>query len=638
MALIGARRALVGGKGIVRPFVADGATSPIYSSPTAWHGVYHAGTNKTWYCYEGVAGGVRVTRVVVFDHATEKFGNTYRVVAHNLKDDSHSNGGSLEYDDHDNWHLTFGPHNTSDNGNPTGQVFHYSTLNANDPSVWVPQLPVSLVTEYPTQTQVGSTDYLFKRSITGSDFDMACIPGATSASGVITWGAEQIIVDPGVDRFFWSSPRKRNGTEIHFLGQIGDASDTYRKNVYYLIFDTVTKSISNFDKSHSTVIGSQPIDATDLDSFYRLVASNGNNGSRQCIALDWDNAGNPHILYADDPALNVYHIANFGSGWTTKVQLGALPGNNSGGNIMPADDGGMDALWVEGAGFVDGGDLYRAHRAVGSSGGFATKNLLQKASGFSISRIGTVRDSVSAFRAAYFEITQDDADTTTGFGTMRGWTYPPLSRAITIGAPTVMLSPLWRSYGLSNITYSNGNLTATKTSGSFASAIANLGVLKTQNGYFEVLCVNDATPGSDNIGAGVASYLYESAHFVGFSGRSIAIYNTGHVFAGGSQVAAYGSFTTGDVIGVAIRSDVNKIWFRKNGGNWNNDPANNPVTNVGGLTMTSIISPDFGPPFFNEMLPAVNIDDANSSFTLRPTAASWSFIPPAGFSAPGSAS
>jgi len=49
----------------------------------------------------------------------------------------------------------------------------------------------------------------------------------------------------------------------------------------------------------------------------------------------------------------------------------------------------------------------------------------------------------------------------------------------------------------------------------------------------------------------------------------------------GSPSESYGgvfpALASGDVIGMAINTTTGKVWFRVNGGNWNNDPVQSPV-------------------------------------------------------------
>lgn len=41
-----------------------------------------------------------------------------------------------------------------------------------------------------------------------------------------------------------------------------------------------------------------------------------------------------------------------------------------------------------------------------------------------------------------------------------------------------------------------------------------------------------------------------------------------------------------DIWGVAVDMGNNAIWFRLNGGNWNNNVSDNPATNTGGISIS----------------------------------------------------
>jgi hypothetical protein len=44
----------------------------------------------------------------------------------------------------------------------------------------------------------------------------------------------------------------------------------------------------------------------------------------------------------------------------------------------------------------------------------------------------------------------------------------------------------------------------------------------------------------------------------------------------------------GNILGVATDLVHGQIWFRVNGGNWNNSPTANPTTNVGGFSISAV--------------------------------------------------
>lgn len=102
--------------------------------------------------------------------------------------------------------------------------------------------------------------------------------------------------------------------------------------------------------------------------------------------------------------------------------------------------------------------------------------------------------------------------------------------------------------------------------------------------YFEVT-VNAASV-IGNVGVGVDNNV-ESLN--GAAGQSGSICWTGngsvnYNSTSGAYTAA--SFTVGDVLGVAVDLVNMAIWFRDNGGNWNNSGSANPATNTEKLSNT----------------------------------------------------
>lgn len=85
----------------------------------------------------------------------------------------------------------------------------------------------------------------------------------------------------------------------------------------------------------------------------------------------------------------------------------------------------------------------------------------------------------------------------------------------------------------------------------------------------------------------VTSNPYAGLMCIG-TGGWIAYEANGKIFQNGSQVGSTGTaLTNGSVLCVAVNINSGLIWFRVNNGNWNNNSANNPATNVGGITLAS---------------------------------------------------
>lgn len=90
-------------------------------------------------------------------------------------------------------------------------------------------------------------------------------------------------------------------------------------------------------------------------------------------------------------------------------------------------------------------------------------------------------------------------------------------------------------------------------------------------------------------------------------------------------VAGY-MFTPGHVCCMATDLDNQRMWFRIDNGNWNNDPTANPATNVGGVDISAATG-GF------EVKPVVACVDNNIHGTANFGGAAFAFTVPAGFTA-----
>jgi hypothetical protein len=69
---------------------------------------------------------------------------------------------------------------------------------------------------------------------------------------------------------------------------------------------------------------------------------------------------------------------------------------------------------------------------------------------------------------------------------------------------------------------------------------------------------------------------------------SVMYLPAGTVRNNGATLATIQAYAAGNRIGVAISPRNRLIWFRTNGGNWNNNALNDPVTLVGGIDISGI--------------------------------------------------
>jgi len=144
--------------------------------------------------------------------------------------------------------------------------------------------------------------------------------------------------------------------------------------------------------------------------------------------------------------------------------------------------------------------------------------------------------------------------------------------------------------------------------------------------YYEVrfdTAANFSDYGFGNSAAGLAGYPGQNTNSVG-------VVSNGEVFRNGSLGLLMSSFTTGDVVCLALDIANFKFWVRKNGGAWNNlqGGTQDPATNQGGQALASA------------MTGAIFCMGGTSNTATRQTgrwaAADFSYSPPSGFLAWGS--
>ena len=135
-------------------------------------------------------------------------------------------------------------------------------------------------------------------------------------------------------------------------------------------------------------------------------------------------------------------------------------------------------------------------------------------------------------------------------------------------------------------TFSNGNNTIISRNTGYSYNTSTVGV---NTGKFYWECKWSATPtgSGSQLGIGIAKRPTASTtDFLGSNLYSYAYFGGGAIFHNDSQVIAYNSYAIGDIIGIALDMDNNRLYFSKNGVFQNSsDPAN-------GTNPISILAPD----------------------------------------------
>jgi len=174
------------------------------------------------------------------------------------------------------------------------------------------------------------------------------------------------------------------------------------------------------------------------------------------------------------------------------------------------------------------------------------------------------------------------------------------------------------------IALSGGNLTATAlgTAGSSAKTVRAT-VSKTTGKYFckftiveitsletEVSICNASTPVE---GPTVPGSTDAPAHGCGYISNGYVIYDNGTF--GGLTYGPIDTYTTGDVISMAVDLTAERIWFRKNALLWNNSGSADPATGVGGFDISAAIQGDAFFPAVSFKTEIPNIGDVTADFS-----------------------
>lgn len=189
------------------------------------------------------------------------------------------------------------------------------------------------------------------------------------------------------------------------------------------------------------------------------------------------------------------------------------------------------------------------------------------------------------------------------------------------GSPVItpaMLDPLNKG---ANVALSNLNLTATKASGGVGWQMARSTVGKS-TGKFYLEATFDEFSGSF-IGLGLGDAMASVSNFYGADNHGLIYVNNGAVFTGGALLTTIQTIAEGQVLGIAFDVDARLIWFRTNGGNWNDSGSADPATGVGGIAFNAGMTGTFYPGAGVQTSPS---DQMTVNF--GPT---FAYTPPSGF-------
>lgn len=135
-----------------------------------------------------------------------------------------------------------------------------------------------------------------------------------------------------------------------------------------------------------------------------------------------------------------------------------------------------------------------------------------------------------------------------------------------------------------NVTLSGSDYIATKTSAPDAFTLAQTNAsFITGKHYFSFM--PDTIGSAPNYGMGISASNSNLDDYIGNDTDSTGYFSSGPVYIGGINQGSISAYTAGQRIDMALDKDNNKVWFRANNGNWDNNAGHDPATNTGGFAI-----------------------------------------------------
>jgi hypothetical protein len=149
------------------------------------------------------------------------------------------------------------------------------------------------------------------------------------------------------------------------------------------------------------------------------------------------------------------------------------------------------------------------------------------------------------------------------------------------------------TYKATDISLSNNNQTATQVFSYQQSVLGETLISSTDKVMFSVKFTStnpSVGVGGRFIGMGSTSMNYQGNPFGGYPGNdnhSTGFSDDGKLYYNGQlQWSGLPTWTSGDIIDIAVDGVSQQWWIRVNGGYWCNDDQADPITNIGGFDMT----------------------------------------------------
>jgi hypothetical protein len=203
----------------------------------------------------------------------------------------------------------------------------------------------------------------------------------------------------------------------------------------------------------------------------------------------------------------------------------------------------------------------------------------------------------------------------------------PVSTGTGFFAPKIATTTFNPSDKGSNVTLSNGNLTASYNT-TPDNGVRAIGSSSGSKKYFEATITAGFASGDDGTGISIAGENFTTLASNATGG--VVLFNSGNVWVNGTNTLSTGlSLSSTKTIGVAADTTANLIWFTQDGTHWNSTSSvtNNPATGVGGVSFSGLSG--------QAMFPLVLMGGSagtNHSWTGNFGATAFTYTVPAGYS------
>jgi len=158
------------------------------------------------------------------------------------------------------------------------------------------------------------------------------------------------------------------------------------------------------------------------------------------------------------------------------------------------------------------------------------------------------------------------------------------------------------AFSLSN---NNTTVTALSTMPGEPSLLGTLAIQDNEKKVFTTY-INSGPARVDFTGIGIARANINLSHYPGeLNGESIGIYDDGVVYGENLYAGSLPLFGAGDTVDIAVDRVNDLLWVRVNGGDWNEDPGNDPATATGNalslinFSNSDPIYPVYGPYYYS---------------------------------------